>query len=834
MGDKVFSYRTRGGVSPENKPKVFFTCHRDDFDRCFESIASGILEVYDCALFYTTDSNADLSDENTLIALERMSLFVIPVSYTLLSTYSRAIDSDFRFAQDKHIPVLPLLIDSDVYDLYKKPENFGELQYLTPDNTDSTAIAYKEKLGNYLNSVLVNDVLVQRIRNAFDGYIFLSYRKKDRKHANELMKLIHKNPECEDIAIWFDEFLTPGENFRTNIDKMLSDSELFALLVTPHLLERYSDGTPNFVMAEEFPAARKMGKKIFPVVMEDTNREELKRDFIDIPACTNVYDEKEFNQRLTDLLTSVARSENNNDPEHNFLIGLAYIKGIDVEIDLDRGVKLITKAAESGLPEAMEKIYRMYRDGDCVQLDYRKALHWAEKIYEDSRISDGEDSLETLNNLNRLAIVYGDVGDYQKKIDLLDLCYQHSLNNDEIPDESRLSYLCNLAIAYGDIGNYSKHFEYCQKCYLQVVELYGEEHTDYLTSLNNLANAYSKVGDYRQSLELNEKCYQKSRIILGEDHPDTLNTMSNLAKSFGDIGDYYKSFEICEECLVLKKKVLGEKHPSTLCTYNYLALAYNKIGDYKKGLEISQNCYELCKEVFGQDHPNTLRTLNGLSLMYCDIKNYPKFLELSKECYELKKNKLGEKHPDTLIALNTLARAYYDDGDLHKSVMMFEECYGLDKNVFGEQHPETLRVLSNYARAIAEMGNYEESLELCDKCYQLEVKILGEEHPDTLITLNNLAKSSKLAGNLNNCYEYYKRCFISRLKVLNEEHPDTLDSLFNLASSYYEIGEKRKSLKAYEYYYSICKGKYGFDDETCRKAMEEISRISNELGEFEF
>ena len=43
-------------------------------------------------------------------------------------------------------------------------------------------------------------------RHAFDAYIFLSYRKKDRRYANELMRLIHNNPECRDIAIWFDEF----------------------------------------------------------------------------------------------------------------------------------------------------------------------------------------------------------------------------------------------------------------------------------------------------------------------------------------------------------------------------------------------------------------------------------------------------------------------------------------------------------------------------------------------------------------------------------------------------------------------------------------------------
>lgn len=34
----VFSYKTRGNSSPKNKPKVYFTCHPDDFERFFEKI----------------------------------------------------------------------------------------------------------------------------------------------------------------------------------------------------------------------------------------------------------------------------------------------------------------------------------------------------------------------------------------------------------------------------------------------------------------------------------------------------------------------------------------------------------------------------------------------------------------------------------------------------------------------------------------------------------------------------------------------------------------------------------------------------------------------------
>ena len=452
MSDTVFSYRTRGGSSPENKPKVFFTCHPDDLSACFDSICNDILESHDCAIFYTKDMSVSLSDPNVQIVLERMNLFVIPVTYILLSTDNRAMDVDFRFAQNKNIPVLPLLMESGIGDLYCKPDRFGELQYLNPNCKDLTAIDYKDKLGKYLSSVLIDDGLAQRIRLAFDAYIFLSYRKKDRKYANELMKLIHKNPECEDIAIWFDEFLTPGESFRKNIETVLNNSKLFALLVTPSILERHSDGSPNFIMKEEYPAAKKLGITILPAEMEKTNNDKLRSEFIDMPECSNTNDEPTFRKRLLDSLVGIAISENNDDPEHLYLIGLAYLMGIDVEIDVGRGVRLVRKAAEAELLEAVNMLMRMYRYGYYVQLDYQVAKNWAQKEYEIRSRNDGDNCEDTLNALSHYASLCLDTGDYKYSLELNKKLF--SICTEVLGDDHPLTLLSinNLATSYSNLG----------------------------------------------------------------------------------------------------------------------------------------------------------------------------------------------------------------------------------------------------------------------------------------------------------------------------------------------------------------------------------------------
>ncbi len=42
-------FKTRGG-SPQGKPRVYFCCHPDDFDRFFEPISEEILKKHNCAV----------------------------------------------------------------------------------------------------------------------------------------------------------------------------------------------------------------------------------------------------------------------------------------------------------------------------------------------------------------------------------------------------------------------------------------------------------------------------------------------------------------------------------------------------------------------------------------------------------------------------------------------------------------------------------------------------------------------------------------------------------------------------------------------------------------
>lgn len=354
------------GIHPKGRPKVYFCCHPEDLTRYFHPLTDLILKKHNCTVWYPGDEKPDLAD------LAEMQLFVMPVTRRLLTTDNHAMTAEFPLAIAEHIPVLPLMMEDGLNELFN--EMCGDLQFLDPRAQDDTTLSFEEKLNKFLDSVLIGDELAARIRAAFDAYIFLSYRKKDRKQAQELMRLIHRNDFCRDLAIWYDEFLVPGENFNDAIRDALKKSGLFVLTVTPNLVNEL-----NYVMTTEYPMAVEAGKTVLPAEIEQTDRGALEEKYADIPPCTDARDETALSQALLNALRCLALRANDNDPEHNFFIGLAYLGGVDVEVDHDRALKLITSSAEAGLLEAYDKLVEMYRTGMGVARNYMTAIHWQEE-----------------------------------------------------------------------------------------------------------------------------------------------------------------------------------------------------------------------------------------------------------------------------------------------------------------------------------------------------------------------------------------------------------------------------------------------------------------------
>ena len=372
----ILSVRTRKMETTQGLPKVYFSCHPYDFKEYFDVICTDIFRTQNCAIYYESDWENPAELETLKEALAAMQLFVIPLTSRYLEDNNRSIKMEYSFAMEHHIPLLPIAVEPGLELKFSETLNrieacYGNVQILNRCSTDVTEIPYEKKLANYLSHILVGDELAQRIRAAFDAYIFLSYRKKDRIYAKELMKIIHRIPFCQKAAIWYDEYLTPGESWSQNIVDAIAKSALVVLAITPSILEK-----GNYVVEHEYPEALKRGKCVIPAEIVPTDSAMIQKLFPGIADTVDSNDPKRLTKALKTALEELTVRKSEDFPEHNFLIGLAYLSGIDVEPDATMALDLIADAANDGLLEAMDKLGVMYLRGQGVTINYAEALKW--------------------------------------------------------------------------------------------------------------------------------------------------------------------------------------------------------------------------------------------------------------------------------------------------------------------------------------------------------------------------------------------------------------------------------------------------------------------------
>ena len=640
-----FKIKVKNESNIKDKPRVYFTCHPRDFDAHFERICADLFKTQDCAVYYTEDMSEELTEENLSLDINRMNLIVVPVTLKLLVEDNRAMRVDIPFAMKSGIPVLPLMMEGGIVEIYSRPDRFGKRQFITPGPHTGGEISYEKKLSDFLSAILAPDDLVLRIRAEFDARIFLSYRKADRVWASVLLMFVHDNPKYRDIAIWYDEFLFPGESFDDNIKRSLWNCDVFALLVTPKLLE-----LPNYVLEEEYPTAIKLGKPIIAVEMEKTDRSELEENYNGIPECVSGIDTDALYEALDNLLDGIVSTENNTSPEHNYLIGCAYLDGIDVEINRPLGLRLITTAAEDGYPEAVVALYLIYSSVG----NYEQALKWAEVAYEKCATHLGEDSEVTEKILAHLASSCSNVGNYEKSYAIFKMIYNSNKHKYGEEHRNSLIALVNLVAALIENENYENALPLAEKSYNLNCKIFGEEHTSTLHSLNNLVTVCKNVGEIERAYGFAERLYALCVKYYGENHPETLCALSGLGVVCGNIGEREKAVKCCELAYKRHIEVLGERHPDTLISWANLANSYEVNEEGERVLAMLMQMYPVFCDVFGEFHPNTLERLFDLSMCLLLLGKKKEGIKYLKLCIKHYEAAYGPSNPSTGDVVNIM------------------------------------------------------------------------------------------------------------------------------------------------------------------------------------
>lgn len=781
-------YRTRGMSDPKGKPKVYFTCHPDDFKTAWQLLSEDLLAHANCAVWYDTelaamaagsDSTAREQDdagsrdadgsrvdagsrdaaedaqsgekkpgrkgrtgeippeeavkENVLLtALSQMQLVVVAVTSRFLDERNRARCLELPLALSMHIPVLPVMLESGLG--YRFSRTCARIQVVKRFETDSTAIPYDEVLQTYLDSVLVGDTLAQQVRDAFDAYVFLSYRKKDRRHAQRLMRLIHENPEYQDIAIWYDEFLVPGESFTEAIKDAFQKSSLFAMAVTPHLEEE-----KNYVMRVEYPMARdrqieNSRFEIVPVEMygaedaADGTEWRINQDHLAdhdefryrrIEGLKNEHRRAELDRSFLEALGRIAKKENDGSSWHRFFIGLAYLNGIDTEISPQKALELLTSAATDPEPcmEATAKLADMYLNADGVEADRAEAIRWQELLVSQYQDAYGKNhdpdahrgyGTAAFKALRKLSDMYRDGGDSDSALDTahqaLDYC-------DELEQEvgvreqmrDRALVLNQLGSLYRERGDLTA----AQACFEQACGIYEAQAAEIGThrARRDLSISQERLGDLcrkRGDLGGAETYYQKARQIreqLNEAAPGAgsrrdlsaiLTKLGNVRKSekrYDEAGQFYLQ-------ALDMDKVLAEEVKSAQAWDDY-AVSLVKTGDIHKAqgrYEDAASCYEEASGIFRKNMEKTRSRLfrdhyAGSCEKMAGVKKrignaqeagalYREGIALREDLYEMEKT-VSTAH--ALAAAYFNAGAFFEDRDyMRKAYELWEELSGMD------------------------------------------------------------------------------------------------------------------------------------------------------------
>jgi len=751
------NYKTRGNSTPQGKPRVYFCCHKKDFEQYFDEISNEILSKQNCVIWYA-DETVEY-DEELFFNLKQMQLFVMPITTNLLCTENAALEIEFKFAIENHIPVLPLMQENGLIELFNA--KCGELQFLDKHNTDMTAISYDEKLEKYLSSVLIGDELAEKIRAAFDAYVFLSYRKKDRKYAQELMHLIHKNDFCRDIAIWYDEFLTPGENFNDSIKAALEKSGLFVLTVTPNLVNEI-----NYIMTTEYPMARQDGKTILPAELVPTDRQKLSEKYVDIPVPTDAHNETELSEALLESIKKIAVKENDNSPEHNFFIGLAYLSGIDVEVDHEKAVHLITRAADDGVFEATDKLFTMYLNGIGVQRNYGKASEW-----------------------------------FCKKIDILKKRVEKEGSDSDYT--KLISELVDLGQYYiKTIGNYlaakEAYFELndvCKKAYKIFETLYFKSKLG--TSYVYLAQSHIDLKEYDLAEERISDAY---KILKGINSDYIKEITDNLqTATIGQLFDYYAS------------------HNDLATLYEGLAEIAQKRNEFEKVEEYLLRCLEFRQEVekFFKEHDTAKLNVAGsymsLAKYYQERGDFSKVVEYYDKGYSRALNIANQTKSlyagEVVIRFNMIrAQVHIKQKENDEAVKYYITNIGFLEASKLTPQMEALKAENYYnaSKLCFDIEDFEQAalfinkyLYICNKLY--DSKKYGDIFTEVL---DYLTECNIKAGKIQETIEIHRRHLESKYNLYVQTGNCTSALLYNMGllsigDVYLRCGKYTESEKAY-------------------------------------
>lgn len=441
------------------------------------------------------------------------------------------------------------------------------------------------------------------------------------------MRTIHNIHSLRNVSIWYDEFISSGENWSGRIGEAIKNSDVFLLMITPSITE-----TDNYVIREEYLAARKYNKKIVSAQKASSSlhlvdKERLQHIFPELKIYVDGDNAEELEKALFEL-----GEYQEDSAEQEFLIGMAFFNGIEVEKDNEKAISLILGAAKKNLPDAINKLADMYWNGDGIAVNYENSILCRKQLVElyehnlaETKSSD--DVLEYINVLEKLTSCLYDLNSFRDSMKygkkLVAFLERISTSSQTFEFYKYLGLAYDLCGKNGRrLGLFDESLKFTKKYYAFMLDRYNEDST--VINYHNLAVVYERLGDTYYSIgdyEYAIEAYQKAVEINGEIDAElqSINSADALSASLLAVGDVYtrnKKFGRAKEFYVkagvLRKRILDaddsimnrRQYGETLISKGTVLILEENIIEAKKVFTEARTFSNVSRRNVGQLKPN--------------------------------------------------------------------------------------------------------------------------------------------------------------------------------------------------------------------------------------
>ncbi|KAG8198305.1 hypothetical protein JTE90_021559 [Oedothorax gibbosus] len=278
--------------------------------------------------------------------------------------------------------------------------------------------------------------------------------------------------------------------------------------------------------------------------------------------------------------------------------------------------------------------------------NYKVGLKSLNIIYNKQKVLFGEESLETIVTLSRIAGTYSLMGEHNLALFFYRKVHDIEKRKHPTMADSMLTYQC-IGSVLKNLGKFDEAVAIFREIYEALKTTLGSDHSRVLEIQSLIANSYFYKGDYDNALAVYSEVFDVQEQKHGDDHEETLATQSSIAGIHLKKGDYDKALEIYAVILEIQIACMGPDSKAALTTQTNIAMVYSRQKRYQEAKKQYEKIYKQMSKKHGSDHPSLLTIQSKIAYVLMDQRKYQAALNMFEELAPKMEDCFGKEHPDT-------------------------------------------------------------------------------------------------------------------------------------------------------------------------------------------